>query len=293
MLDELRQIAIFAKTVDHGSFRAAAKALRLSPSVVSHHVGQLEEHLGTALLYRSTRKLALTADGERLLVAARAMLDAAESGLQELSTQTDNPTGVLRLTIPAVLAPSMLMQRFANFGARYPQVQLSLDFSDARRDLIADGFDIAIRAGNMDDSSLKAQKLFEFERRLVASPDYLEQHSKAKSPDDLSEWDWMELSPIWNKKLEFRKGRKRIEAQKKRIVVSANNTQALSQLASAGAGIAVVPEFLAERYVMAGELVYVLPDWTVDPISVYAVWPPNAPRNGLIKKLVNFLRNQH
>jgi len=160
MLDELRQIAIFAKTVDHGSFRAAAQALRLSPSVVSHHVGQLEKNLGTALLYRSTRKLSLTPDGERLLEAAHNMINAAETGLQLISQQSNEHSGVLRVTVPALFTQSFLTEQLAEFTLEYPKVHLTLDFSEFRRDLIADGFDLAIRAGDMKDSSLKSQLLF-------------------------------------------------------------------------------------------------------------------------------------
>lgn len=291
MIDELRQIAIFAKTVDHGSFRAAAQALRLSPSVVSHHVGLLEERLGTALLYRTTRKLSLTPDGERLLVSARAMIEAAEAGLQDISDQTRQHSGTLRVTIPAIFSKSSLMGEFARFAIEYPQVELSLDFSDARRDLIADGFDVAIRAGEMKDSSLKAQLLLEFRRLLVASPGYLKTRPVPKSPADLADWDWLELAPVWNKKLEFRNGRKRQAAENKTFRISANSAQALLELARAEAGLAVVPEFLVEPYIAAGDLEPVLGDWIIEPINVFAVWPSNAPKDGLIKHLINFLKS--
>lgn len=290
MLDELRQIAIFAKTVDHGSFRAAAQAMRLSPSVVSHHVGQLEDRLGTALLYRSTRKLSLTSDGERLLVAARVMLDAAESGIQEISHQTNQPSGMLRITVPALLSQSVLMDQLAEFALAYSQVKLSIDLSDARRDLLADGYDVAIRAGQMKDSSLKAQKLFEFERRLAASPAYIKSHTRPKSPKDLVEWDWLELAPVWNQKIEFRNERKRQSVSLKKTRISVNNAHALSYLARAGAGLAILPQYLTEPYIEAGELEYVLSDWSVRPINVFAVWPSNAPKDGLIKHLIKHLR---
>ncbi len=290
MLDELRQIAIFAKTVDHGSFRAAAKALKLSPSVVSHHVGQLEESTGTALLYRSTRKLSLTPDGERLLESAHDMIEAAESGLQQISDQSSKHSGVLRITVPALFTASALNDSLAAFALEYPNVEMSLDFSEMRRDIIADGFDIAIRAGDMKDSSLKAQKLFEFDRRLVASRAYLKSQAIPKSPDNLSDWDWIELTPVRGKKIVFRKGRKRQTVKKINSRISANSAQAISQLACAGVGLAVVPEFVARPLAEAGDLEYVLPDWTTDPINVFAVWPSNAPRDGMIKHLVNFLK---
>ena len=290
MLDELRQIAIFAKTVDHGSFRAAAKALQLSPSVVSHHVGQLEQSLGTALLYRSTRKLSLTPEGKRLLESAHDMIDAAEAGLQHISNQTKHHSGVLRITMPAVFTESVLIDHIAEFAHAYPNVELSLDFSEMRRDIIADGFDIAIRAGDMKDSSLKTQKLFGFGRRLVASRAFLKGRAIPTSPNDLSNWDWIELAPVRGRKLEFRAGRKRQTVLKPHSRIDANNVQALSQLARAGVGLAVVPEFSADSLVNAGELEYVLSDWTIDPINVFAVWPSNAPKDGLIKHLVNFFR---
>jgi DNA-binding transcriptional LysR family regulator len=291
MLDELRQIAIFAKTVDHGSFRAAARALRLSPSVVSHHVGQLEQHLGTPLLYRSTRKLSLTPDGKRLLQAARAMLAAAESGLDEIATQALQPAGLLRLTVPAVLAQSPLTKTLAEFSIANPRIRLAIDYSDSRRDLIADGYDVAIRAGEMEDSSLKARKLYSMQRHLVAAPNYIESRASPATPDDLTQWDWIELAPVWRQKLVFSQPGTTRQLVKPESRVSVNNAYALCQLARGGAGLAIVPEFLTEQDIAAGDLQTVLPDWTIDAIDVFAVWPSNAPRDGLTRHLINFLKD--
>lgn len=291
MLDELRQMAIFAKTVEQGSFRAAAGALRLSPSVVSHHVAQLEKRLGTALLYRTTRKLSLTPDGKRLFEAAQSMIAAAEAGLQDIADQTHHLTGILRVTVPAVFIRSQVTTLFGEFSLSYPEVQLSIDYSDARRELIGDGYDIAIRAGDLQDSSLKAKKLFEFQRRLVAAPSYLDSKPDPTSPDDLHEWDWLELGPVWFKKREFRNAKKRVSITKRTARISTNNSHALTQLTCAGAGVAIVPEFIAEPDISAGKLTYVLPDWTVEPIPIYAVWPANAPKDGLIGHFIRFMNN--
>ncbi len=208
MLDHLKQIAIFAKTVDHGSFREAARVLRLSPSVVSHHVTQLEQQLGTALLYHSTRKLSLTADGERLLAAVRSMIEAAEAGLQAIADQKSQLSGVLRITAPAALGQSMLVDRFAEFSLANPLVQLSINFTDVRRDLIGEGFDVAIRMGWLKDSTLIARKLFDVRRRLVAGQTYCAKRSKPTSPRDLEDWDWLELGQVWGKKETLRSGKK-------------------------------------------------------------------------------------
>ena len=293
MLDELRQIAIFAKTVDHGSFRAAAKALDLSPSVVSHHVGQLEQRLDTALLYRSTRKLSLTPDGERLLSAAHAMMDAAEAGLQDIVSHTHQPSGTLRVTAPAFLAQSAITNQVAEFSLAYPQVELAIDFSDARQDLIADGYDIALRAGEMEDSSLMARKLFNVHRKLIAAPAYINAQTKQPtSPSDLSDWDWLLFAPVKRQKLRFNKAGKQKFVAKPNSRITVNDAYALSQLARTGAGLAIVPEFIAEQHVTSGALQYVLPDWTLDPFDVFAVWPSNAPKHGLVKHFINFIVEQ-
>ncbi len=289
MLDELRQIYIFAKTVDHGSFRGAAQSLRLSPSVVSHHVGQLEKRLGVALLYRSTRKLSLTADGERLLAAAHTMIDAVETGVHDIAYQTQQISGILRLTVPAFLGQSDLTNQFARFTLKNPKVQLEIDYSDARRDVIADGYDVAIRAGDMQDSSLKARKLFEMRRCLVAAPAYLKTRPKPSLPKDLTDWDWLEFGPVWNTKRVFKNSGKTSTLAKQSFRISVNDAYALSHLARAGAGVAIIPEFIAAPYVSTGELKHLLQDWSVDSINVYAVWPQNAPKGGLIKLFINFL----
>ncbi len=289
MIDQLRQIAIFAKTVEHGSFRAAAKSLRLSPSVLSHHVSQLEQRLGTALIYRSTRKLSLTPDGERLLEAAQAMMDAAEAGLEEISNQKQQPSGLLRVTLPAVLAQSELVDRMASFAIGHPSVRLSLDFSDVRRELIGDGFDIAIRMGWLEDSSLMARKLFDVDRHLVAATGYLETRPEPATPEDLTAWDWLELAPVWHKKPEFRNGSRRLVIARPESRISVNDAQALYRLTRRGAGLAIIPDFLVEADVAAAVLQLVLPEWTVPAVGVYAVWPSNAPRNGLVKHFVEYL----
>jgi DNA-binding transcriptional LysR family regulator len=292
MIDHLRQLAIFAKTIDHGSFRGAASELRLSPSVVSHHISQLEEHLGVALLYRSTRKLALTREGERLLVSAQQMITAAEQGLLDLSSTANKPTGELRITTPSVLTQSHLTDLIASFSMQYPGIKLSLDYSDVRQEIIEGGYDIAIRMGPKQKSSASTKKLFSVKRRLVASRSYLANHPKVTKPQDVVDWDWLELSQLNHLKPTFHKSGHDKVVIKPVAHVSANEAQALYRLARSGAGLAIVPEFLAHEGVKSGEVEFVLPDWTLDPIDVFAAWPSNAPKNGLIKLLVRELSTQ-
>src|SRR5262245_60970627 len=147
MLDHLRAMAVFARTVETGSFRGAAKALGLSPSVVSHHVAQLEARLGVALLYRSTRRLTLTSDGNKLFEAARTMLEAAEGGLDQIAERSKEPSGHLSVTAPEVFVSGRVVDGLAAFARAFPKVTLAVSFTDMPLDLIRDGIDLAIRVG--------------------------------------------------------------------------------------------------------------------------------------------------
>ncbi|AXI55463.1 LysR family transcriptional regulator [Sulfitobacter sp. JL08] len=289
MIDRLRQMAIFAKTIDHGSFRGAARELRLSPSVVSHHISQLEDSLGVALIYRSTRKLTLTREGHRLLAAAHKMLEAVEGELVDLSVSATAPSGELRVTVPSVLSKSHFTEQIAAFSKAHPRIKLSLDFSDIRRDLIDDGFDIAIRMGPKAKTTATSRKLFWVERRLIASVDYLASRSAPDHPDDIANWDWLALTPAQNVPVAFTKAGGTQATIKPDARVFANDAQALYQLARAGAGLAIVPDFLAHEDVGRGAIEYVLPHWKLQTIIVFAVWPSNAPKHGLIHLALNAL----
>src|SRR5580700_8826000 len=169
MIDELRALAIFAKVVEAGSFRSAANTLKLSPSVVSHHVAQLEERLGVALLYRSTRQLSLTFEGEKLFASAKSMISAAENGLNSIKHQTSEPSGKLNLTVPAFLTRSALVRDIAAFAKAFPKIALSISFTDVQQDVIREGIDLAIRVGELKDSALKSKRLYDMKRKLVVS----------------------------------------------------------------------------------------------------------------------------
>lgn len=289
MIDRLRQMAIFAKVIDHGTFRGAARELRLSPSVVSHHVSQLEETLGVALLYRSTRKLSLTPEGQRLLAAAQKMLDAVESELVDLSISARAPSGELRVTMPSVLSQSHLIEQIADFAKVYPRIKLHLDFSDTRRALIDDGFDIAIRMGPKAKNSSTSRKLFSVERKLVASVNYLSSRPVPDVPKDLIGWNWLALTPAQNVPLEFGESGGIHTTINPEAHVFVNDAQALYRLAYAGAGLAIVPDFLAKEDVAAGSMRYVLRDWKLRAVDVFAAWPANAPKHGLIHLVLDAL----
>src|SRR5262245_34282215 len=145
-------MAVFAKVVETGSVRSAARALGLSPSVVSHHVAQLEESLNVALLYRTTRQLKLTDEGAKLVSAARDVVAAAERGIEALAMDSEDPAGQLTVAMPASLIADALFADVAAFARAFPRVSLAIRFSDVQVDIIRDGIDVALRAGTLKDS---------------------------------------------------------------------------------------------------------------------------------------------
>jgi DNA-binding transcriptional LysR family regulator len=291
MLDELRAMAIFAKTVEAGSFRGAARALGLSASVVSHHVAQLEARLDVVLLYRSTRRISLTGEGEKLLEASRAMIAAAESGLSQMTSTSKSPSGRLSVAAPAALISSRLLDDLAAFASALPHVRLTAHFSDAPLNLIGEGIDVAIRAGSLADSNLKSKKLFEMPRRLVASKEYLASRPSPRSPGDLAEWDWIKLrSRPAHALLRSAAGKEvRVEFASRLVV---DNAEAMLQFSRRGLGLATPPLAMVEPDLRLGRMVEVLPRWRLEAPSVYAVWPANAPRSGLGMRLISFLEER-
>lgn len=291
MLDQLRSLAVFAKVVELGSFRAAARALSLSPSVVSHHVSELERRLSLPLLYRSTRRLALTPDGERLVVAAREMVDAAERGLDALSGHGHSPTGALRVTAPAFLAETRFSADLAAFQAACPKVSLTVSFTDAPRDLLRDGFDLALRIGRLEDSTHKTRKLADMRRLLVGSPRYVGAKQPPRAPRDLEGWDFMQLSSRPAELTLTAPGRPAVViAFEPKIAV--DSAAALRELAIAGVGLVTLPEVTVRADVASGRLVEVLPTWQAALLGVYAVWPSNAQRAGLTLRFVELMASR-
>ena len=166
MIDKLRAMAIFAAVVDRGTFRGAAEHLGLAPSRISQAVSNLEKELGITLLYRSTRQLSLTSEGEILYAKVGEMLQAAETGLDAINMLSNQPVGSLRVTAPAFVTQTGMMGLFAEFAKENPKVDLKFNFSDRPRDLIKDGFDVAIRAGFLQDSDMMTRTIGETGRIL-------------------------------------------------------------------------------------------------------------------------------
>ncbi|MCY0146267.1 LysR family transcriptional regulator [Hoeflea sp. G2-23] len=288
MIDDLRALAIFAKVAEAGSFSAAGRALRLSTSVVSHHVKALETRHGVTLLHRSTRALSLTGDGHRLLEAAMRMVEAAEEGLDTIADISDGPAGALRLTMPAFLTNSPQENAIWQFARRYPNVAVTLHGSDKQINLIAEGFDMAIRLGAMSDSSLKSRKIGTFERCLVAAPAYLETIEKPLVPQDLARCDFV-LMDMLPDKFVLTRGKEEVTFLPEQSRVLINSISAARSAVLAGLGVQKLPLSEIGQDLAAGRLVRVLPDWSMPTLNIHAVWPGSSRRGSLVRLLLEFL----
>jgi DNA-binding transcriptional LysR family regulator len=281
MLHELRALAVLAKVVEVGSFRGAARALSLAPSVVSHHISELEARLGVPLIYRSTRKLSLTPAGVRLADDARGMVEAAERGLEGVRAGGASPRGTLRITLPAFLADSSVCSDLAEFTRAHPEVQIVASFSDARRDLLRDGFDLALSIGTLEDSGHRTRRLGVMRRVLVGVPAF------RSAPDEIERLPFVHLAARPTTVTVTKKG----QDLDLRFVptFSVDSAAAIRALLVAGAGVGTLPEVMVREDLVSGRLTEVLPGWRVQPMPVHAVWPSSAVRATLTHRFVEFL----
>lgn len=286
MIDDLKSIAIFAETVKHGSFRAAARTLNLSPSVVSYQITGLEKRLGSALLYRSTRKLSMTAEGETLYRHALEMLDQAEQGVRNVSGR-DMVTGRLNVTLPLSMTGDILTSQLSEFALENSGIEMHFIFDDARLDLVAEGIDVAFSLGSLPDSNLNVKRLGTRGRTLVCSRDYYAKHSAPVHPNDLKGWSWI--------KHDILPGCRTLIKDSKKIdtcltgSVSANSSVAMVEFTVAGLGLCTAGNWLIEDELADGRLIHVLPDWEVEPMPLYAVWHGNITDCSNTRRLLNFL----
>ena len=283
-------MAVFVKVAEYSSFKKAAEALALSPSVVSHHVAKLEDRVNAPLLYRNTRNLALTEDGQIFLEAALNMLKAASDGFDTISTRTKSTAGELRVAMPTSLSREKYLNLLAEFESEFPQVVLSLSFSDRFSNHIEDGYDVALVFGQVYDQSLEMMKVADTGRKVVASPLLLNDRPLPKSPTELMEFDWIWLSTIATT-LAFANAKK--PSKKLGVTIKprmfVDNSMASRRLALQAMGLTVLPDFVAEEDVEAGRLVPLVDDWVLEPISLYATWPKSAIRASLTHLFIEFL----
>lgn len=292
MLDNLTGLVVFAKVVEEGGFSKAASSLGISKSSVSKQVSALEDHLGTRLLNRTTRRFSLTEPGTLLYERCQRIVAEVDAAEREAGSLQSNPSGRLRISTGVSFGRLHLARVLPDFLFEYPELGIELVLNDRRVDLVEEGYDVAIRIGRLEDSTLIARKLCPARQITVASPEYLQERGIPKHPSGLVGHEHLAYSYLndglaWDFRIDGR-------AQQYRIVPRfiSNNGDAILTMAEQGGGIAQIPTFIAGDGIRAGRLQPILSDFAGASIGVYALYP-NARNLPLkVRVFIDFLRKR-
>ncbi len=276
-MDRLASIRVFQKVIDEGGFAAAGRAMDISPAVVTRLVADLEEHLGTRLLHRTTRRVSLTEAGETYLERVRAILQDLDEAHGLVSSHTRELAGVLRLLAPPVLATHVLAPLVGGFRQTYPKILLDIEV-ESHRDPPIEDYDITLM-GTKDsfDANVIARKVVSSETILLASPGYLRRKGTPRTPEDLQHHDCLRLKPAAGRSRAWRllhaNEPGRFVDLDVQPVLWANHTDTLMRAALDGAGITATAVELAAPLLDNGDLVRVVPPWITDRLTLYAALP--------------------
>lgn len=271
-MDRIDAMRAFVAVVNEGSFSQAANTLQLSAQLVSKYVSRLEEQLHTRLLNRTTRKVSVTEAGSQYFIHAQQILlsiddmEAQLGGLQQL------PKGTLRISAPVSFALKHMAKLIADFQARYPSVIVDLQLSDRKVDIVEEGFDIALRIGQLKSSSLIAKEVAPIRVVLCASPEYLKKHDTLDKPEDLEKHRYLHYSYMNMDAKEEVYQLLKAKILKQGSEFLSNNGDVLVEGAIEGAGLVLQPTFIVSEAVSSGKLVIVLPELEPKRLGLYAVY---------------------
>jgi DNA-binding transcriptional LysR family regulator len=267
---DLNEISVFVKVVQLGSFTQAARQLGMPNSTVSARVASLERRLGLILLRRTTRQLHLTDVGQAYFRRCLNGLEEIARAEVELVSSQSEPQGKLRIAAPVELGSNILPPIMADFSKRYPKVDIETVLTDRVVDLLSDGIDLAIRMGQLRDSSLMAKKLGSVSSGLFASPLYIRKSASLENPKQLSQHQLLQFTPFGKTSWELTNKKTAVKiAVPGRIL--ANDLNMLKAMAVSGAGIVLLPSFLCLTEIKEGRLVHLLPEWRTGVAPVHFV----------------------
>ena len=266
-------IPVFVAVVENGGFSAAARTLGISKSAVSKRINQLEAHLGVRLLHRTTRKLSLTEAGERYFEHAAQALNAAGQAEDAVTELQGEPQGNLKISSPMSFGRLHVAPLIPKLLQRYPKLRINLVMDDRKVDLVAGGFDVAIRAGNLPASTLIARKLAPVRQVLCASPDYIDRYDRPGTPAELSSHNCL----LYSYSSDANEWTLIGESGPETVTVSGsyqvNNSEALLEALKEGIGIGRLPTFDAGPDLKTGRLVKLFESYRLPDFTLYAVFP--------------------
>ncbi|MER5170950.1 LysR family transcriptional regulator [Thioclava sp. GXIMD2076] len=289
-MDRLTEMEAFATVVDQGGFTDAARKMGISKSAVSKHVSALETRLGARLLNRTTRRVSPTEIGMAYYDRARRVLnDAGEADALVTSMQTA-PSGTLRISVATDFGVHLLSPVLGEFLSTYPEINVNMVLNNRYVELISEGFDMAIRLGELEDSSLRARKLTETGQKMIAAPGYFQKYGRPMKIDDLNSHKLLHYSNqstgnVW--KVTAPSGERRQVRSAGWLTV--NDGQSLLQAAISGLGIAYLPSFLCAEALKKGIVEEALPDLPEDTMGIYAIYPPGRYTQPKVRAFMDFL----
>ncbi|MEM7156716.1 MAG: LysR family transcriptional regulator [Myxococcota bacterium] len=287
---DLNAITIFVKVVEAGTFVGAARAAEIPKSTVARRVDELEASLGVRLLQRSTRKLSLTEAGRTYYERCRELIGQLEDATASISSQGVEPQGKLRFTTSVLMAETYLGEWCLEYLRQYPKVELDMYLATRRVDLVAEGFDLAIRVGPLEPSGHIVRKLAPAPRYVCASPAYLEEHGRPQTPRDLRDHQCVAFSPDRTRTpwvFEDADGQSFSVPITGKLVV--NSYPVALQACQAGLGIAHLPGFLCCEGLRAGTLVPLLREWGDTHSTVHALYPSRHHLSPAVRTFLDFI----
>ncbi len=289
-MDRFETLQTFVAVVEAGSFSAAAVRLDRAKSAVSRQVAALETRLDVQLLNRTTRRLSLTEAGREFHERAQRILADLEEAELSVAAEQTALRGRLRLAAPLSFGVLHLAPALDEFLLRHPELVLDLDLDDRRINLVEEGFDLALRIGELPDSTLVARPLAPIRMQLCASPDYLRRHGTPRTPQDLAFHAGLVYGNVPEaQQWRFVDAAGKVHSVKVPARLRANNGDVLIRAAVEGLGVVVSPTFIAHRALAAGELVPLLPDHQAPGTGAYAVYPSRRHQPQRVRALIDFL----
>lgn len=290
-LDRLTGLIAFARAGSLGSYTAAARSLSVSPSAISKSIQRLERHFGVSLFTRTTRSLSFTAEGRDLHGRVLALLRQAEEIEQVVKSARTEPAGTLRIATSLPLGLHLIAPAITDFRTRYPKVTIDLRLSDHIVDMVEESIDLAVRIGELADSSLLSRRLSPYRLSCYASPDYLARYGAPEHPDELVGHETINLRYQSTGQLfrwPFLIGEKEIEIVPSSPVI-VDSSEAVIAAMTAGAGIGMAASFMAAPRVRRKELIPILPDFDVERHNIVALWPQSRRTNPAVRAFIDML----
>ncbi|QLK47753.1 LysR family transcriptional regulator [Vibrio owensii] len=291
-MDQLSAMRAFVRVVQTGSFSATSREMNTSQTTISKKVAALEKKIGVKLLARSSRDHALTPAGTKYYQTCVDILGELDEAEAEARSEVASPQGTIRISAPVAFGRILLAPIMSEFFQRYPDIKVDLQLSDQHTDLISDGIDVALRAKQLEDSTLIARHLFDNPMLVLAAPSYLQQHGEPKNPEDLKQHNCLVYSRmkdinVWS----FTK-----QNQKHAVAVNGNfqsdNGDVLLEVALTGMGIVILPIWMVEHHLKEGQLTQLMNDYTGQNLPFNAVYLQSRYTPLKVRCLIDFLKEK-